>query len=627
MSEFRLKSVLEYRYITCKRGVIDSIISKLNYFGRPYTGVITDILTETASEAFVKSYYEADYQPQFEKINRRFSTLWTLTRSNLFKNIAAAINLKAERDFGAFFLVAGLSFAEYFFWNVCETDRAVAEYLAKDTVEALTASVLRKKAAETYKKGHTGEALEGFLKALELTPDDFTVSFQLGTYYFFEKADHIKAADYFAKSATSARGVSPGIEALALCFSALLLRLKALHRGERAMAADALTLCEKAVKAAPDLSITLYSRLQAIAGLCALGESSDVFLEEAEKVFAIDNTLLLQALLDNAFDPVLEPLAAMAVARYDEALAGCVRAIEETGRKLSLFPSRLETNADTAKVFHLKKEFNAAREYFKKNKTCSDIEEIVRRIEKVSAGADQVLFSNRVQQKLTKVREYCSAIVNEFKKDFGDRMKPYNDAIKKRQELAARIEAVNKKYFHSPDFPPAGEDGPEAADNGNAGGASSAEPDEGAKKTPEVRNPAAVKSIRSSSSTFVFAAIEAVLIALWLPAGIMPLTLFVMATAVNACLAPAYALAGVELFYFITAMQLDELKREYSKLDLRLDLSNNLPGEAEMKAREKYSKQIAGEFSISHIDARNILESALMCDYERMKAIIRTICK
>jgi hypothetical protein len=104
MSEFRLKNMLEYRYIIGKRGVIDAVISKLNYFHRPYTGVITDIFTETTGDAFLKSYYGADYQDNLEKVNRRMSIFWTLTSSNLFKNIASDINSKAEKNLKIYFL-------------------------------------------------------------------------------------------------------------------------------------------------------------------------------------------------------------------------------------------------------------------------------------------------------------------------------------------------------------------------------------------------------------------------------------------------------------------------------------------------------------------------------------------
>lgn len=619
MSEFRLKNMLEYRYIISKRGVIDAVISKLNYFHRPYTGVITDILTETTGDAFLKTYYESDYQNNLEKINRRLSIFWTLTRSNLFKIIADDINSKAEKKFENFFLVANYSFAEYVFWNICETEPAIAGYRTKDSVEALTASVIRKKAEETYKKGHTDQAVEDFKKALELTPDDFTILFQLGLYYFFEKADHIKADDFFARSAAGARGVSSRVEAMAYCFTALIIRLKALHKGERDMAADALTVGEKAVRTDPDLIMAHYCSLQSLAGLCVFEDHGDRFLKAAEKVFEIDYNLLLQAILDNAFDPVLDPLISLAAARYDAALSSCVKSIEETGKKISQFPSRLETSADTARVFNLQKEFKAVQEYFKKNKTYADIEETIKRLDTVNGEADRVLHSNRVQQMLIRVREYCSVIVNEYKKDFGDRLKPYNDALKRRGEIGAKIDALTKKFFRAAESVESCENKENAGDGDG--------PKASGKNTDYARNPEAEKAVKSKCASAVFLIFEAIIVFLWLFAGVFSFAVFAAASLITLCLVPAYGVAGAELFYFITRLQLDELKRDYSRVDLKLDLSNNLPGEAEMKARDKYSKQIAGEFGISQIDARNILEAALLSDYEKMKAAVRTLCK
>ncbi len=325
------------------------------------------------------------------------------------------------------------------------------------------------------------------------------------------------------------------------------------------------------------------------------------------------------ALLDNAFDPALDSLVTLAAARYDAALSSCVRSIEETGKKISQLPSRLETSADTARVFNLQKEFKAVQEYFKKNKTYADLEETIKRTEAVSSEADRVMHSNRVQQMFIRVREYCSAIVSEYKKDFGDRLKPYNDALKKRGEIGAKIEALTRKFFAA-----ASAETSETKENPVENGGAPKAPD---KKIDYVRNPEAEKAVKSKCAYAVFLFFEAIVLILWLFAGIFPFTIFAAASIITLCLVPAYGVAGAEFFYFITRLQIDELKRDYSKVDLKLDLSNNLPGEAEMKARDKYSKQIAGEFGISQIDARNILEAALFSDYEKMKAAVRAICR
>ncbi|EKD69477.1 MAG: hypothetical protein ACD_47C00108G0002 [uncultured bacterium] len=406
---------------------------------------------------------------------------------------------------------------------------------------------------------------------------------------------------------------------MAYCFTSLIIRLKALHRGERDLAADALAIGEKAVNTDPDLIMAHYSSLQALAGLCVFEQHSDRFLKAAEKVFEIDYNFLLQAILDNAFDPVLDTLVSLAASRYDAILSSCIKSIEETSKKISQFPSRLETSADTARVFNLQKEFKAVQEYFKKNKTYADIEETIKRIEAVSGEADRVLHSNRVQQMLIRVREYCSTIVSEYKKDFGDRLKPYNDALKRRGEIGAKIDALIKKYFIKAESAETSEN-KENPENGSG----SKVPD---KNLDYARNPKVEKAVKSKCASAVFFIFEAIIVFLWLFAGVFSFAIFAVASLITLCLIPAYSVAGAELFYFITRLQLDELKRDYSRVDLKLDLSNHLPGEAEMKARDKYSKQIAGEFGISQIDARNILEAALFSDYEKMKATVRTLCK
>lgn len=623
MGEFHLKNMLEYRQIKYKKNVIDAIISRLNYFDKPYTGVILEILNETAGEHFLKLYYESDYRANESKVSRRLSIFWTLTRSNLFKTIASDINLKTEKDFNYLFSVANFSFAEYIFrhnYSLFE----ISGGGFKDTVEALSASALKKKAEETYKKGHVEEAVEIFKQALNLTPNDFLILFQLGIYYFFEKADHIKAGDYFEKSAAGAAGIFPRLESMALCFLSLITRLKALHRGDSDLAKDALLICEKAAAAAPDFMMAQYCNLQAIAGLCAFEDRGRDFIKAAQRVFETDYNLLLQAILDNAFDPALEQLASIAGERYDTALASCVKMIEIVKLKISQMPSRLETTADTARVFHLQKEFKSAQEYFKKNKTCTDIEETIKRLQKTIEGADSILNSDRVQRLFIKFKEYSSGIVNEFKKDFGDRLKPYNDALKKRGALSAQIKSVYETYFALQR--PAGS---VLADDEDAGCESVNNPEavhECLEKKYSGRNEKTLNLIKSRSCSIVFFGFESVVVFLWLAAGAFTFIDFIMITTVNLCLAPLYRIAGAEIFYFIMNIKLDELKREFSKLELKLDLSNNLPGEAEMKARDKYAKQIAGEFNISHIDARNVLEAALAGDYDKMKAIAKMIC-
>lgn len=615
--------MLEYRQIKYKKNVIDAIVSRLNYFDKPYTGVILEILNETAGEHFLKLYYESDYRANESKISRRLSIFWTLTRSNLFKTIAAGINLKTEKDFNYLFSVANFSFAEYIFrhnYSIFETTGGGF----KDTVEALSASALKKKAEETYKKGHVEEAVEIFKQALNLTPDDFIILFQLALYYFFEKADHIKAGDYFEKSAAGAAGIFPRLESMALCFISLITRLKALHRGDRDMAKDALLICEKAAAADPDFMMAQYCNLQAIAGLCAFEERGCDFQKAAQSLFETDYNLLLQAILDNAFDPALEQLASIAGERYDTALASCVKMIETVKAKISQIPSRLENSADTARVFHLQKEFKSAQEYFKKNKTCTDIEETIKRLQKIIEGADSILNSDRVQRLFIKFKEYSSEIVNEFKKDFGDRLKPYNDALKKRGALSAQIKSIYETYFALERTAGSARSDDEETGCENVNNAEAVY--ECLEKKYGARNEKTLNLIKSRSCSIVFFGFEAVVVFLWLASGAFTFIDFIMITAVNLCLAPLYRIAGAEIFYFIMNLKLDELKREFSKLELKLDLSNNLPGEAEMKARDKYAKQIAGEFNISHIDARNILEAALAGDYDRMKAIAKMIC-
>jgi len=610
MSEFCLKNMLEYRQIIYKRSVIYAIISRLNYFERPYTGIIADIFNETAGEHFYKSYCGNDYLGNLDKISRRLSIFWSLTRSNLFKSIATEINSKIEKNYDNFFLIANYSFTEYIFWHRCETDPEILKYRSQDSVEALTASVLRKKAEETYKKGHFEAAIDGFKQALELTPEDFTILFQLGMYYFFEKADHIKAADCFARCAKHARGISARMESMACCFAALITRLKALHRGDAGLARDALLVCENALKIDPDMLMARYAFLQSLACMCAFENRRDEFAKTAQALFDSEYNFLLQALLDHAFDPALDSLASMAGSRYDRSLETCVQKIEQTSQKIAAIPNKLETNADTAKVFQLQKEFKSIQEYFKKNKTFTDIEEIQKRLEKVRESIDSVMLNNQAQQKFMQFKQYCSAITVEYGKDFGDRMKPYNDALKKRDEINSRLDALIGKYF----FRLQAEENPHAS--------AAEDKSSGYKRIPETEN-----AVKSRSAMIIFSSLEAVIALSWLIFGLIGFVNFVMTTVINICLAPAYRALSAEIFYFLTQLQIDELKRELSKIELKLNLSNNMPGEAELSAREKYAKQIAAEFSISHIDARNILESALAGDFEKMESIARTLCR
>lgn len=610
MSEFSLKNMLEYRQIVYKRNVIYAIISRLNYFERPYTGIIADIFNETAGEHFYKSYCANDYLGNLDKISRRLSIFWSLTRSNLFKSIAAEINSKIEKNYDYFFLVSNYSLTEYIFWHRCETDQEIIKYRSQDSVESLTASVLRKKAEETYKKGHFEAAIEGFKQALELTPGDFTILFQLGMYYFFEKADHIKAADCFSRCADHARGISARVESMARCFAALITRLKALHRQDADMARDALLICENALKTDPDLLMTRYARLQSIAGLCAFENRGEDFNKNAKDLFDAEYNFLLQALLDHAFDPALDLLASMAGSRYDRSLETCVQKIEQTAQKIAGIPHKLETNADTARVFQLQKEFKSIQEYFKKNKTFTDIEEILKRLEKVRESIDSVMLNNQAQQKFMQFKQFCSAITVEYGKDFGDRMKPYNEALKKREEINSRLETLTGKYFVRA----------QASENSDA--ASAEDKPAGLKRNAEIEN-----AVKSKAALIIFSSLEAIIVFSWLVFGMLGFVNFVMTSVINICLAPAYRAMSAEIFYFLTQLQIDELKRELSKIELKLDLSNNMPGEAELSAREKYAKQIASQFSISHIDARNILESALAGDFEKMKAIARTLCR
>ncbi|HOT77501.1 MAG TPA: hypothetical protein PK467_17065, partial [Candidatus Wallbacteria bacterium] len=156
----------------------------------------------------------------------------------------------------------------------------------------------------------------------------------------------------------------------------------------------------------------------------------------------------------------------------------------------------------------------------------------------------------------------------------------------------------------------------------NSDAASAEDKPAGLKRNAETEN-----AVKSKAALIIFSSLEAIIVFSWLVFGMLGFVNFVMTSVINICLAPAYRAMSAEIFYFLTQLQIDELKRELSKIELKLDLSNNMPGEAELSAREKYAKQIASQFSISHIDARNILESALAGDFEKMKAIARTLCR
>ncbi len=631
MGEFHLKNIIEYRQIKYKKSIIDAIISRLNHFDKPYNEVILKILNETAGDHFIKLYYGPDYKAGESIIIRRMSIFWTLSGSNSFKAIASDINLKTEKDFNYLASIANFSFAEHIFRHNYSLYLAHGAKI-EDTVEALSASELKKKAEETYKKGYIEEAIEIFKQALDLTPHDFIILFQLGMYYFFEKADHIKACDCFEKSAAGAAGIFPRLESMAYCFLSLINRLKALHDGNHSQASGAFIMCEKALAAEPDFIMAQYCRLQAIAGLCAFEDQKTNFLKEAHALFEADHNLLVQAVLDNAFDPALEQLALVASARYDSSLNRCVKMIEDVTQKFCQIPERLESSADTARVFQLSKEFKAAQEYFRKNASCAGIEETIKRVQKINEGIDFILNNNRVQMMFIKLKEYSSNIVSEYKKECGNELTLYNNALKKRDELSARIKAVYKTYFAVSGAADNDEMKNEGSGHGNYNcdncGACEApnECSECLEKKYTRRNQKTLDSIKSMNGFIIFSGLEFIAALLWLTAGAFTLTDFIMATTINLCLAPFYTIAGAEVFYYIISLKLDELKREFSKLELKLNLSDNLPGEVEIKVGDKYAKRLANEFNISQIEARNVIQAALACDYKKMKAAASSIC-
>ncbi len=608
MDGFHLKRTLEYKAILRKKNIIDAIISKLNYFDKPYTEVIFDILKETSGEPFIKSYYGAEYKTEEKIINRRLSILWTLTRSGLFKNMAAEINAKIEKDFDYFTAISAYSFVEYLFRHHLALEDASGRPPG-ESFQQISASAMKKKAEEIYKKGYYDQAAAMFYEALELTPGDHIILFRLGIYNFFEKADHLNSFAYFEKSAAAADG-DGWIKSAALCFCALIARLEALHNHNPDLARKALSLSDKALKYSPDSIMARYCGIQNTAALYFLEKRGAEFADNAADFFSQDYNFLLQAVMDNAFDANFDIIADLSGNRYDDALNRCTAIIEEVNQKITQIPARLENSADTARKFHIQKEFKSAQEYFKKNKTCADLEEIIKRLENIIKSIDLVLNSDKAQILYIKLKKYCDEILPEYYKDSGGRLKPYKEALKRREKLNEHIKSLINKYFDT------------------AYGEEIASFDGSDVKYRDLKiNMNKFELISSKCCLYGFFSFESVLLLLWPIAGILNFLYFIMLTAVNLFLIPLYRTAGAGAVYFTVRLRLDELKREFSKLELKLKLSDNLPGEAEAKARDRYSKQIAAEFKISQIDAKNVLEAAIAGEHKKIKNIARMISK
>lgn len=343
---------------------------------------------------------------------------------------------------------ANLAFSELLFLIECEQPETKKFRLggaANEDAKVKLARITRRKAEEALKSSLFDEAIKQLRDADEKYEFDFTVSYQLGLLYFFEKAHYEDAMTFFTKAYKAALNKSRPFMVASLAFMSLLQRLKYEATRENPLITEAYLAAQQAWNSDHESNFALYTLIQSSIHFNAEGDRKGEAIKLMKELFFRQKIYALQMICDPAF------------ARFTGEVGGvCANIIEETNNTIADLFRGIEDNFEKlagaikfvsvpSKVAALRNGFNELSSKFT-SKKMFDLLEVVGDTQTLHGSLAELYTEVNTNRMFYEVKSSIVSISDEYKREMEETGASFTRLEDELARTTAKLEQLNAKY-------------------------------------------------------------------------------------------------------------------------------------------------------------------------------------
>jgi len=450
MSSFKLSDSHEYKQIKERRKVVNSLLGNAIPPPMPSvcvaaTAVVNQFLKPFSSQS--SSMFSSDEEKEFAAKVRTIYNL--VARSETLDNKISQMNARLMKNIYDIHAVSNFSFAECLFQFDCELPD-IKKYRQggspTEDSKMKTARISRRKAEDCFRNGQADEAIRIFKEAEEKFDFDYTVCYQMGLLYFFEKADYTEAMNYFRKAMKCAQNKCRQIFVNSLVFIGLLTRIAAVLTRDGSLYSEAYEAVSQGYKLDESCNFALYALAQCSASMKDhsgyVGETAGLIRELIKR----DRFFALQIISDYAFAPFvneIEKIYGEIVKDMNNSGIDLFKQIDESFEKMSQVTKYVSV---PAKIAALRNEYNSVLNTFNSNKNYFDMSEIIITCKETLKALQEIfqeVAKNRVYYEL---REALEKMTVDYQKEADEAALPYRKLEEEYKNARTALDGIHKSY-------------------------------------------------------------------------------------------------------------------------------------------------------------------------------------
>lgn len=602
MSNFKLEYSIEYNQIRERRRLAKNMLNTSGDFAASFVNVIAAVIKQTASEKLPQD----NAVELLAKRNELFSRV--ITPENL-ENTISEVCSAVIKNIGNVCTIANYSFAEYLFWLECEGADLKKYRTGTGTEDSSIrlARTIRRRAEECYKAGNFNEAIKIFKEADEKYPGDFTVHYQLGLIYFFEKPDFPIALEYFRKASKYSQNKSKQVFINSMIFTGLLLRLCAHASSDVNMFSEAYQAVVQAYNSDPSGVFSIYALVQANTFNSTSKKESLNLLKDLikrEKYFTI------QIIYDRAFDPVIDDIEALYDSLLGDALNSAAQTFAKIDEQLEELSKSVKFLTIPSKLAALKKDYEEIRKLTER-KNCFDVIMASEKASSILNSLSDFLAEVKKNKAYFEVRDLIETLSKRFNEEYKEAVKSHTKKEEKLTEMKAASTEVNKNY------PVAEAERTVKKKNSDA--------EEIIPATTGWRQGKMFLFIKFISGCLAFTVLcAAIFIAFLFMREHFEQQMWVLVSLVilNLLFIPIYGSIFAEIYYIIIENKRKNLQNAITRLEKEIDLNKTRISDIDRGLREKYSNIVLEQIKVSKFTASQMLDAGIDGSFEKIKTLM-----
>ena len=543
--------------------------------------------------------------------NKKKDLLSLLARPELISSAIADFNSKLSKNIYSIFTASNYAFADHVFRYECETeDLKKLRTGANEDPQAIPIRNLRRKAEESYKNGKFDEAIKFFGDAVAKYQGDFTIYYQLGLIYFFEKADFKNSMENFRLASKYACNKYNPVFIHGMVFTGLLLKLFAIHTKNADMLSEAYQAIYQAYASDTGYNFSKYALAQCSA---VMAFRSDLVVQAnslLKNLIMSDKLFAIQVIRDIAFNSYIDELEKLIKSIYDEILNNITRLFEKIDLAFDMVSNNMQYIAIPARVASIKIEYKKLVEHISVKRTFFDADSVYAQSIRISGELEELVKEIERNKKYAETRSLVESAVKNYREDFIELTGHYAQVEKKFTEIKEQYIKLDS-YYPNPEFfdTVSGLIYPDILYN---------DPD---KKLWHESGLFVLIKVIAGGSTFLLLFITIVILSALFSTGIGSF-FSIVGILISLVFMPLFATVIAEIFYNMIEIKRRGLLADLRKFKTEIDANKSKITEIDKKLSAKYIAYISEQGHLTPFTSEKMFEASLDGNFEQIKAML-----